>query len=71
MTDAPMKIEAMTGHALKMIRGRLGMTQGQLATAIGNQSGSGARRVRRYERGELTIPPQVALKIRNLMPEDA
>lgn len=52
----------MTGDELRIKREELGMTQGQLAIALGVASNT----VARWERGERSIPPYLPLALQTV-----
>ena len=52
----------MTGPELKSAREALGMTQTALAEVLGKHSNT----IARYERGDLEIPPYIALAVKGL-----
>lgn len=61
--DAPENTDKMTPADLKARRQRLGLSQGQLAQALGMAGRNGERTVRRWESGEYDIPGPVALAL--------
>lgn len=63
--------ETMSPSTVKSIRMRLGMSQNELARAVGMTGNHAKRHVRAWESGEEDVPVEIESKIRNLVPEEA